>query len=144
MVNSNRNQKIKFKYGYLLLGIPVIFILRYYYFNDPSIAQEGTVSAVCPFHYITGLHCPGCGSQRAIHDALHLRLYAAIQHNTLLLLVSIILISKGYAVWSKKYLKNYFYDLTGKSWFTYLIVVTVFLFWILRNLPMTPFSKLAP
>lgn len=134
----------KLRYGYLLLGIPVFFLIRYYYLNDPEVSQEGSVFAVCPFHYITGLHCPGCGSQRAIHDALHLRLYDAIQHNALLLLVTIILISKGYAMWSKENLKNYYYDLNGKSWFTYTIVAIVILFWILRNLPITPFSKLAP
>lgn len=131
-------------YGYFLLGIPVFFLIRYYYLNDPAIAQEGTVFAVCPFHYITGLHCPGCGSQRAIHDALHLRLFEAIKHNALLILVTIILMSKGYAWWSKRHLKSYYYDLTGKSWFTYLVVVFVLLFWVLRNIPITPFSKLAP
>lgn len=144
MAILTKDRRNKIRYGYLLLGIPVFFLVRYYYLNDPSISQEGTVFAVCPFHHITGLHCPGCGSQRAVHDLLHLRLYEAIQHNAMLILVSIIIIGKGYALWSKKYFTTYYYDLTGQSWFTYLVVVAVLLFWILRNIPVAPFSQLAP
>ncbi len=134
-----------FKYGFAFLGLAVLFVLlRYYYLNDPEVSQEGTVFAVCPFHYITGLHCPGCGSQRAIHDMLHLRLFEAIKHNLLIVLVSLVLFAKAYALWSKKYAPTYYYNLNEKSWFTYTIVFVVILFWILRNLPITPFSKLAP
>ncbi len=139
--------KIKKKYvtyGYLLLGIPVFFLLRYYYINDPAISQEGTVFAVCPFHYITGLHCPGCGSQRAIHDLLHVKILEAIKHNAMLVLVLFILGNKVYAWISKKYLPNYYYDLNGKSWFTYTIVGLVLTFWILRNIPLHPFTHLSP
>ena len=25
----------------------------------------------CPFHLLTGLECPGCGSQRAVHSLLN-------------------------------------------------------------------------
>lgn len=131
-------------YGYLLLGIPVFFLLRYYYINDPAISQEGTVFAVCPFHYITGLHCPGCGSQRAIHDLLHVRILEAIKHNAMLVLVLFILGNKGYAWITKSYLPDYYYDLNGKSWFTYAVVGLVLFFWILRNIPVHPFTHLAP
>ena len=139
--------KIKKKYvtyGYLLLAIPVFFVIRYYYTNDPAISQEGTVFAVCPFHYITGLHCPGCGSQRAIHDLLHVRILEAFKHNAMLVLVLLILCNKVYAWVTKRYLPNYYYDLNSKPWFTYAIVVLVLGFWILRNIPVHPFTHLAP
>ncbi len=35
----------------------------------------------CPFRSLTGLLCPGCGSQRAAHDLLHLRIGEAWEHN---------------------------------------------------------------
>lgn len=38
----------------------------------------------CPFHLLTGLLCPGCGSQRALHALLHLDLAGAARHNALL------------------------------------------------------------
>lgn len=143
-VSLTNSYKKYFKYGYLLLVIPVFFILRYYYINDPAISQEGTVFAVCPFHYVTGLHCPGCGSQRAIHDILHIRILDAIKHNVLLILVIFILFNKAYALLTKKYAPQYFYDLNGKSWFTYSIVIIVLGYWILRNIPVHPFTHLAP
>ncbi len=139
----NYSKKI-LKYWYLFLVIPVFFITRYYYLNDPGITQEGTVFAVCPFHHVTGLHCPGCGSQRAIHDILHIRILEAIKHNALLVVVSLILFNKAYAFFTHKYAPSYHYDLNGKSWFTYAIVAAVMLFWVLRNIPIHPFTHLAP
>lgn len=141
---ATKNLKKFFKYGYFLLAIPVFLILRYYFLNDPAISQEGTVFAVCPFHYITGLHCPGCGSQRAVHDILHIRILEALKHNALLILVVTIIGSKLYAWGTKKYLPTYYYDLNGKSWFTYTVVIFVLGFWILRNIPVHPFTHLAP
>lgn len=40
----------------------------------------------CPFKAVTGLDCPGCGSQRAIHQLLNFNLIAAFKYNPLLLL----------------------------------------------------------
>ena len=40
----------------------------------------------CPFLVLTGLKCPGCGSQRAIHALLHADLPAAFHYNALLVL----------------------------------------------------------
>lgn len=38
----------------------------------------------CPFKVLTGLQCPGCGSQRAIHALLHGDIAAAWRFNALL------------------------------------------------------------
>ncbi|MDR1719139.1 MAG: DUF2752 domain-containing protein [Dysgonamonadaceae bacterium] len=38
----------------------------------------------CPFKLLTGFDCPGCGSQRAIHHLLHLRIAEAFRANALL------------------------------------------------------------
>lgn len=39
----------------------------------------------CPMRTITGLLCPGCGSQRALHQALHGNFAMSMQFNFLLL-----------------------------------------------------------
>jgi hypothetical protein len=39
----------------------------------------------CPFKLITGLSCPGCGIQRAIHALMHGEIKEAIQYNYYLL-----------------------------------------------------------
>lgn len=40
----------------------------------------------CPFYSLTGLYCPGCGSQRAMHSLLNFRFGEALRHNALLVL----------------------------------------------------------
>ena len=39
----------------------------------------------CPFKQITGLSCPGCGIQRAIHALMHGEIKDAIHYNLFLL-----------------------------------------------------------
>jgi hypothetical protein len=37
----------------------------------------------CPFLAVTGLYCPGCGTLRAVHDALHGDVAGALARNPL-------------------------------------------------------------
>ena len=54
-----------------------------YKFLDPA----GSVFwPKCPFYMLTGLECPGCGSQRAIHSLLNGDLLSAMHYNLLLVL----------------------------------------------------------
>ncbi len=41
----------------------------------------------CPFFALTGLKCPGCGSQRAVHQLLHLHIGTALGYNALFVLM---------------------------------------------------------
>ena len=40
----------------------------------------------CFFHQVTGLHCPGCGGLRAVHELLHGQVLAALHLNVLAVL----------------------------------------------------------
>lgn len=51
------------------------------YSFDP---EGGAPYLPCPFRWITGWLCPGCGSQRALHDLLHGRIGEAFGHNAAL------------------------------------------------------------
>lgn len=55
-----------------------------YYIADP---MKSPFMPRCIFHTITGLQCPGCGSQRLIHALLHADLAGAWRANALLLLM---------------------------------------------------------
>ncbi|MCG0015810.1 DUF2752 domain-containing protein [Winogradskyella sp. E313] len=118
--------------------------MKYYYNNDPEVANGEGFFPKCYFYLATKLHCPGCGSQRATHDLLHLRIGQALKHNIVIIIIAIALFSKAYAILSKKYFPKYYYNLGHKSYFTYAIVVVTFAYWILRNLPFFPFTELAP
>lgn len=59
------------------ISAAVTIYLRY----DP---ETSSFFPKCPFLLLTGLECPGCGSQRAIHSLLNGDLQAAVHYNLLL------------------------------------------------------------
>ena len=46
----------------VLLGVVVYFTF------DPSNPSLSKYFPKCPFYSLTGLKCPGCGTQRALHE----------------------------------------------------------------------------
>lgn len=126
------------------MAVPVFFLARYYYYNDPEVTSGEGLFLRCPFHLVTGFHCPGCGSQRAAHDLLHFRIGEALQHNVMMVVVVLLIVSKIYALISKRFFPRYYYNLGHKSYFTIGLVGVIFVYWILRNIPIEPFTHLAP
>lgn len=57
-------------------------LLFYYLFNP----QSDRFLIKCPFKYFTGYDCPGCGSQRALHAALHGHFREAFSYNPLFII----------------------------------------------------------
>lgn len=99
----------------------------------------------CPFYSLTGYYCPGCGSQRAIHQLLHGDIIAASGYNVLLVLSLPVLAYAAAANIYKMVNGNYGrWDLIYKPWFPKTVLVIVLSFWLLRNLPFYPFTILAP
>lgn len=129
------NHKKKQLFFYLILGSGLIVI--YFAFNPESISFFPS----CPFHSITGLYCPGCGSQRAIHDLLHANFLAAISHNPLIVLGIATGLYKG-ILWlkypnSKAAPTNLLYHKNTPL----VILILVISFWILRNIPLFNFLQ---
>jgi hypothetical protein len=98
----------------------------------------------CPVHYLTGWSCPGCGSLRAIHALLHGNLPQAWAMNPLTIvllpfvaygLLSELLVGFGGRGLPQPRLSSSAIHSLG------CIIV---LFGVIRNLPMHPFSWLAP
>lgn len=128
---------------YSSLTLIAIVVLSFYFFFNPA---EINLFPKCPFHSLTGLHCPGCGSQRAIHAFLHGDIWEALQHNFLILLAVAVLLYKAF-LWLLPYRrkdqmerKNILYA-NATPWVVFALVM---LFWILRNIPVAPFTYLAP
>lgn len=70
-------------YAGLLLGAGAVLLFLFFRFNP----TEHPFFPRCAFHTISGLECPGCGGQRALHHLLHGHLGAALQSNALLVLL---------------------------------------------------------
>ena len=123
--------------GLLCLGL--ILILLYFYIN-PSTAFFPR----CPIYATTSFYCPGCGSQRALHDFLHLNIKGVLGHNILFLFGILILI---YDI-TIKILNRYFHksinNLLNHKRTPIIILIVIILFWIVRNISIYPFTLLAP
>lgn len=63
----------------VLLGVVVYFTF------DPSNPSLSKYFPKCPFYSLTGLKCPGCGTQRALHEILNGNIAGALHYNALLL-----------------------------------------------------------
>lgn len=90
----------------------------------------------CPLKATTGIECPGCGSQRALHYLFNLDFVHAFKMNPLLVLFLPYLFF-GYFLEIKKprskrlfQLRHIFYGRQAM----YVILGIVLLFWLLRNI----------
>lgn len=115
------------------IWVLLILVIPIYFFYNPS---KFDFFPKCPLYKTTGIYCPGCGSQRAIHDIVHFNLTEALSHN--LLAVTIIPI----ALFSYLFFRNFYNKVIYHPKTPWVFFVLVLLFWILRNLP--SFSYLAP
>jgi hypothetical protein len=114
--------------GILLAGAGVGLTMLYKV--NPSYSH---IFPPCVFHELTGLYCPGCGATRAVHHLLHGEIAAAFAMNPLLV-VSLPLIP---LFWSRP-------QLIRRADVGIAIMVTVIAYFILRNVPLWPFTLLAP
>ena len=125
-------RSIKNKSFYLFLFPVLLVVGMVYYFNNPA---ESWFFLKCPVNYVTGLSCPGCGSQRAIHELLHLNFKQAFAYNPLLI-AAIPYTALGIA-FNTETLKTR-YPKTRKFFYgqraLYVVLVVVILFFILRNI----------
>ena len=129
-----RNRYIKFSIFIIAAGA----ILLLYFFVEP----RNGILPKCFFHELTGLYCPGCGVQRSFHALLNGHILTAIDYNLLfiLFLPLIIYFILAFALGKKHPYSSFIY----KSTFSFTVVIVVVSFWVLRNIPIMPFSWLAP
>ena len=114
--------------GMVVAAIAALFAIYIYATFNP----ENTFFPKCPFFWATGLKCPGCGSQRALHQLLHFHVKAAFQYNAFLVLSIpiIIFLAAGSLLW-KRFPKL---EAASRSTvFSWTITVFILLWWLLRN-----------
>ena len=121
------------------LVLPAGAAVLYHYPPQPGSFYPG-----CMFHAITGWHCPGCGGTRCAHALVHGELARALAYNPLLVvslpLLGLTLASSAYRQWTGRRWR--LPRLPG--WAGYLIFWIIIAYWLLRNVPVHPFTLLAP
>lgn len=118
-----------------MIAVPLILsaVLTVYTRLDP---EEYNFFPKCLFHSLTGLKCPGCGSQRAIHQLLNGNLVSALHYNALAV-IAIPYLSVGLVLLSCRRpgpfissVRDLLYH--GKT--VYIVLFLIIVFWILRNI----------
>jgi hypothetical protein len=136
---------LKARFALALAGAcGLLLALAILYRNPP---EQSHFAPPCMFHKLTGLHCPGCGATRAAYALLHGRPGEALRKNVLFIATLPFL-----AFWGVRSIGRFVKGVPSspssgvlmRPLVTKAIVVAVFAFAILRNLPWPPFTLLAP
>ncbi|GIH68284.1 DUF2752 domain-containing protein [Sphaerimonospora thailandensis] len=122
-------------------GVAAVTTAAFVYVASVDPNQPGHYPT-CPFLFLTGLFCPGCGTLRAMHALGHADVIAAIGLNPL-------------AVATAPFLAFWWARWTLRSWqgrpartslahpaYLWAFLAAVIVFWVVRNLPFGRF--LAP
>ena len=112
----------------------------YLYFHDPY-----SYPLPCLFYLATGFYCPGCGSGRACYSILHLRFADAFCYNPLMTIL-LPLIGLYIAARAVDWVITGGDHIDRKLSVNVLvgILLVVLVYGILRNIPIFPFTLLAP
>jgi len=98
----------------------------------------------CPFHELTGLWCPICGSSRALHSLFHGDLGAAFGRNPLLMVVLPLLVW-AWSAWTLDTVGGpRIWRVPARRWVLVASVLVTAAFWVARNLPVHALHVLGP
>lgn len=107
----------------------VIAAIAVYKFFDP---MESSIFPRCVFYSVTGLKCPGCGTQRALHAMLSGDLAAAWHYNAFLgVMLPVIALLLGAEGLRKR--EPQLYVAVNSKWVVVAVLVAVVAWWVVRN-----------
>lgn len=135
----------KYRILALLIVIIIPLIIIGFYHTFYKIEDTNWINQ-CTIHRFTGLECPGCGGQRSLHLLLHGDIEQALHYNAFFVIslpflaYFYIMAVRVYILKQKSCQKSFIFS----SWFGFGLLTFVILFFILRNIPVWPFTYLAP
>lgn len=126
----------------LLIVAGAAGVLLYLLTDNPEAPLIRT--APCLFRTLTGLYCPGCGTRSALLQLVRGNLYAAWRLNpfTILALPALVLftVSQALTLLRGRSLPRLFLS-PSLVWAIFFFILA---YWILRNIPVYPFTLLQP
>jgi hypothetical protein len=128
IIEKANTASARLNHGLFLLGAAVAGFCLFRW--NPARSQ---LFPPCPFHWVTGLYCPGCGSLRALHALLHGQMLTAFRMNPLMLLSMPVL---GLLVLRP--------TTASRPWVAWTAFAVLLGYGIVRNIPGWPFHLLAP
>ncbi len=129
-LRGRREQALLALGAFLLVLLVLVFV-------DPRTAR---LAPVCPLHYATGLHCPGCGTGRALHALVHGDVVRALRMNALAVAaIPVFLVLTIRAVLRPERPLPF-----PPPWLQFLLYALLAFLLVARNLPFEPFAGWAP
>lgn len=123
----------------MMAGVAVIGC-AYVGLVDPESAASPFPA--CPFKAMTGFDCPGCGLTRSLHALLNFRPLDSLDHNPLLVMGLVASAIAMVVVRRARRRGRPARFTMGRSSAIFL-AVALSAFWVVRNVPLTPFDWLA-
>ena len=138
MLRRDFHEGLRGRRAQALLALGAFFlVLLVLAFVDPRTAP---FAPFCPFHRVTGLHCPGCGTGRALHALVHGELARALRLNVL----AIAAIPVFLALALRAALRPGERLPLPPPWQQVALYAVLAVFLVTRNLPFEPFAGWAP
>lgn len=133
--------RISERVGYVVLAVLGLAGVAILYTFDP---RSSGVYPACPFFGLTGYHCAGCGTLRALHQLVYGNVAAALGYNPLTIL-SLPFIAYSYVVGAVRafHIAAPPRTFLPPQWI-WLLLVGVVAFWVLRNVQIERLTVLAP
>ena len=122
------------KLMFIILGLAavvvLVLVLKFYQQHNP---EESSLFPKCMFFQLTGWKCPGCGSQRALHQLLRLNLSGAFHYNAMLVIcIPIVLFYGSAELFGERFPRLQALSRSGiLSWSVFTLFIA---WWILRNI----------
>ena len=138
MLRTELARRLRGRREQALLALGAFFlVLLVLVFVDPRTAP---FAPVCLVHATTGLHCPGCGTGRALHALVHGDLGRALRLNALTVaaIPVFLVLTLRAALRPEKPLP------APPFWLQLAIYALLAFFLVARNLPFEPFASWAP
>jgi hypothetical protein len=135
--------RLRERFFALMVVTAVPVALLYLRLFNPATPGTGYYPS-CPFHTLTGLNCPGCGTLRGLHQLTHGHLITALNYNALMVL-SLPIVGYSFASYALVALRGKGLPKPFiKPVFIRGLFFVIMAFWILRNIPVYPLTLLSP
>lgn len=138
MTRQETARRLRGRRAQALLALGAFFLVLLVL--GPVDPRTAPFAPVCPIHWATGLHCPGCGTGRALHALVHGDLGRALRLNALAIAAVPVFLALSLRVALRP-------DTplpVPPAWLRVTIYALLAFFLVARNLPFEPFASWAP
>ncbi|WP_287216798.1 DUF2752 domain-containing protein [Rhodococcus sp. (in: high G+C Gram-positive bacteria)] len=123
-----------------LVGLGAAGVCAFVAWADPT--TPGGVIPPCPTYTLLGIYCPGCGTSRMLYSLLHLDVASALHYNALGV-AAVVLLAGTYVLWVGGRLRGTPMPRWDRyRWSPHIVLVAVTAWFVVRNIPVAPFTAL--